>query len=215
MPSKNSKRNNKSSPSTETTKATKKEVAAPSVKEVAAPVKEPVVAAAATTTESEETDISIFQLMRDRIASQERELRELRVMMKRAEQVYKREQRLAAQRTARAMPRKKRARAAADPTKQRSPSGIAKPTKISAELAKFLSVEPSALMARTEVIKQIASYIKEHKLENAENRREIVPDKALGRLLGATKGDKVTYFNLQRYMKRHFPKMDTAATASS
>ena len=214
MPSKNSKRNNKSSPSTDSSKSSKKEVAAP-VKEAAAPVKEPVVAAAATTTESEETVFSIFQLMRDRIASQERELRELRVMMKRAEQVYKREQRLAAQRTARAMPRKKRARAAADPSKQRSPSGIAKPTKISAELAKFLSVEPSALMARTEVIKQIASYIKEHKLENAENRREIVPDKALGRLLGANKGDKVTYFNLQRYMKRHFPKMDSAATASS
>ena len=198
----------KSASNKKATKSARKEATPEPVKE-AAPAKE--AAAVTSTTESEETVFSIFQQIRDRVSAQERELRELRVMLKRAEQVYKREQRLAAQRTARAMPKRKRARNA-DPNKQRNPSGIAKPTRISPELAKFLSVEPSALMARTEVIKLIASYIKEHKLENTENRREIVPDKALGRLLGASKSDKVTYFNLQRYMKRHFPKMEAAAS---
>lgn len=198
----------KSASNKKATKSARKEATPEPVKE-AAPAKE--AAAVTSTTESEETVFSIFQQIRDRVSAQERELRELRVMLKRAEQVYKREQRLAAQRTARAMPKRKRARNA-DPNKQRNPSGIAKPTRISPELAKFLSVEPSALMARTEVIKLIASYIKEHKLENTENRREIVPDKALGRLLGASKSDKVTYFNLQRYMKRHFPKMEATAS---
>ena len=198
----------KSASNKKATKSARKEATPEPVKE-AAPAKE--AAAVTSTTESEETVFSIFQQIRDRVSAQERELRELRVMLKRAEQVYKREQRLAAQRTSRAMPKRKRARNA-DPNKQRNPSGIAKPTRISPELAKFLSVEPSALMARTEVIKLIASYIKEHKLENTENRREIVPDKALGRLLGASKSDKVTYFNLQRYMKRHFPKMEAAAS---
>ena len=208
MPSKTSSNKRSSKSAESSSRSARKESPAP-VKE-AAPAQE--AAAVASTTESEETVFSVFQQIRDRITNQERELRELRVMVKRAEQVYKREQRLAAQRSARAAPKRKRARAAADPNRKRNPSGIAKPTKISAELAKFLSVEPSALMARTEVIKQIASYIKEHKLENAENRREIVPDKALGRLLGASKNDKVTYFNLQRYMKRHFPKMEAAAS---
>lgn len=208
MPSKTSSNKRSSKSAESSSRSARKESPAP-VKE-AAPAQE--AAAVASTTESEETVFSVFQQIRDRITNQERELRELRVMVKRAEQVYKREQRLAAQRSARAAPKRKRARAPADPNRKRNPSGIAKPTKISAELAKFLSVEPSALMARTEVIKQIASYIKEHKLENAENRREIVPDKALGRLLGASKSDKVTYFNLQRYMKRHFPKMEAVAS---
>ena len=208
MPSKTSSNKRSSKSAESSSRSARKESPAPAKE--AAPAQE--AAAVASTTETEETVFSVFQQIRDRITNQERELRELRVMLKRAEQIYKREQRLAAQRSARAAPKRKRARAPADPNRKRNPSGIAKPTKISAELAKFLSVEPSALMARTEVIKQIASYIKEHKLENAENRREIVPDKALGRLLGASKSDKVTYFNLQRYMKRHFPKMEATAS---
>ena len=128
-------------------------------------------------------------------------------MVKRAEQVYKREQRLAAQRSARVAPKRKRARAAADPNRKRNPSGIAKPTKISAELAKFLGVEPSALMARTEAICQIASYIKEHKLENAENRREIVLIRLLVVSLVRQRAIRLptSTFNA---MKRHFPKME-------
>lgn len=94
---------------------------------------------------------------------------------------------------------------------KRPPSGIAKPSKISPELAEFLKVEPGAELARTDVIRQIAGYIKAHKLENPENRREILPNDELGTLLGPKQDDdKITYFNLQRYMRRHFPKAASA-----
>lgn len=84
-------------------------------------------------------------------------------------------------------------------------SGFAKPTPISPELAKFLSVNTSELLARTDVTKRINVYIKEHDLQNPSNRRIILPDLKLGKLL--KNGDEeVTYFNLQRYMKIHFPK---------
>ena len=79
------------------------------VRETPAPVQEATLqaqeAAAVASTETEETVFSVFQQIRDRITNQERELRELRVMLKRAEQIYKREQRLAAQRSARAAPK--------------------------------------------------------------------------------------------------------------
>ena len=84
-------------------------------------------------------------------------------------------------------------------------SGFAKPTAISNELAKFLGVDSSDLLARTDVTKRINVYIKEHDLQNPKNRRIIVPDTKLSKLLN-NGTDEVTYFNLQRYMKIHFPK---------
>jgi chromatin remodeling complex protein RSC6 len=84
-------------------------------------------------------------------------------------------------------------------------SGFAKPTAISPELAKFLCVNTSDLLARTDVTKRINVYIKEHDLQNPKNRRIIVPDSKLSKLL-KNEGNEVTYFNLQRYMKIHFPK---------
>jgi len=88
-------------------------------------------------------------------------------------------------------------------TKQ--PSGFAKPAAISKDLAKFLGVKSDILLARTEVTKRVNLYIKTNDLQNPENRRIIVPDGKLRKLLN--NGDEqVTYFNLQRYMKVHFPK---------
>ena len=61
-------------------------------------------------------------------------------------------------------------------------------------------------MARTEVTKYLTKYIKEHKLQDESNRRKILPDNSLQKLLNVSSSDEVTYFNLQKYMKVHFPK---------
>ena len=61
-------------------------------------------------------------------------------------------------------------------------------------------------MARTEVTKYLTSYIKEHSLQYAEDKRKIKPDKKLAKLLNLKKDDQVTYFNLQKYMSPHFAK---------
>ena len=61
-------------------------------------------------------------------------------------------------------------------------------------------------MARTEVTKYLSQYIKEHNLQDKTNRRKILPDTKLQKLLNVGKGVEVTYFNLQTYMKFHFHK---------
>jgi chromatin remodeling complex protein RSC6 len=88
----------------------------------------------------------------------------------------------------------------------RAPSGFVKPAGISKELAKFLGVKDDTMMARTDVTKLITQYVKDHKLQDVNNGRKILPDTKLKALLGVTAADEVTYFNLQKYMKPHFIK---------
>jgi chromatin remodeling complex protein RSC6 len=88
----------------------------------------------------------------------------------------------------------------------RQPSGFVKPTPISLELATFLGKQAGTEMARTEVTREINSYIREHSLQDKTNGRKINPDQKLTKLLRIPKGDELTYFNLQRYMSPHFQK---------
>lgn len=91
----------------------------------------------------------------------------------------------------------------------RKPSGFAVPSKISNQLCNFMKKPEGSEAARTEVTRYIIQYIKENNLQNPNNKKEINPDKALGSLLGYKKSSKdtVTYFNIQRYMNKHFEKM--------
>lgn len=91
-------------------------------------------------------------------------------------------------------------------TGNRAPSGFVKPTRISDELAKFLDKPVGSEMARTEVTRDINSYIRSHNLQDKENGRKINPDSKLATLLKLKKTDELTYFNLQRYMSPHFAK---------
>tara|TARA_Y100000389_G_scaffold202180_1_gene246780 strand:+ start:2296 stop:2937 length:642 start_codon:yes stop_codon:yes gene_type:complete len=90
----------------------------------------------------------------------------------------------------------------------RAPSGFVKPTAISKDLAKFLSVAEDTKMARTDVTKLITAYVKDNKLQAPNNGRKILPDKKLMALLNCKASDEVTYFNLQKYMKPHFIKAE-------
>jgi chromatin remodeling complex protein RSC6 len=88
----------------------------------------------------------------------------------------------------------------------RAPSGFVKPTKISDELASFLGKDKGTEMARTDVTREINTYIRAHKLQDAQNGRKINPDTKLATLLKLKKTDELTYFNLQKYMSPHFAK---------
>jgi hypothetical protein len=61
-------------------------------------------------------------------------------------------------------------------------------------------------MARTEVTREINTYIRAHNLQDRNNGRRIFADAKLRKLLKLTKEDELTYFNLQRYMSPHFAK---------
>ena len=89
------------------------------------------------------------------------------------------------------------------------PSGFAKPLHISPALAKFLGIGADEMIARTEVTKRINAYCKEHKLQNEEDKRKIKPDKALKTLLSTLNPkDELTFFNLQKYLKPHYPNKE-------
>jgi chromatin remodeling complex protein RSC6 len=96
----------------------------------------------------------------------------------------------------------------------RQPSGFVKPTRISDELAKFLGKPVGVELARTEVSKEINTYIRTHNLQDKANGRLIHPDSKLSVLLNIKSGDELTYFNLQRYMKHHFIKAVPATTTA-
>ena len=87
-------------------------------------------------------------------------------------------------------------------------SGFSKPGPISDELRTFLNLGKDELIARTEVTKKITTYCKENNLQNLDDKRIILPDKPLQKLLRIKKTDQLTYFNLQKYMKVHFPNKE-------
>lgn len=101
--------------------------------------------------------------------------------------------------------KKNRKRKPASGDSKRPPSGFAKPALISNPLCQFLSVPSGTEMARTEVTKYLTKYIKEHNLQDSENKRVINCDSKLASLLNVKPSDEVTYFNLQKFMKPHFP----------
>lgn len=94
------------------------------------------------------------------------------------------------------------------PKSKRAPSGFAKPTKVTKELCQFMDKPEGTEIARTEVTKALVAYIKANNLlELGEDaKKKIVPDEKLKTLLGID-GDKLnelTYFNIQKYMNKHF-----------
>ena len=89
---------------------------------------------------------------------------------------------------------------------KRKPSGFAVPTKISDKLCDFMDKPHGSEVARTEVTQYIINYIKSHKLQYHKNRKIIKPNMKLKSLLETSPKDEITYFNLQKYMNKHFLK---------
>ena len=91
--------------------------------------------------------------------------------------------------------------------KNNTNSGFLKPVKISSEMSKFTGWNSTDLKSRVDVTKFICNYIKEKDLQNPEDRRQILADAKLSKLLkyDVTKDDKpLTYYRIQSYIKPHF-----------
>ena len=86
----------------------------------------------------------------------------------------------------------------------RKPSGFAKPTKVTKELCEFMNKKEGSEIARTEVTSTLSSYIKKNNLQNKNNKKIILPDDKLKDLLGINDEEELTYFNIQKYMNKHF-----------
>jgi len=92
------------------------------------------------------------------------------------------------------------------PKKDRAPSGFAKATPVPEQLRKFLSLSADVELPRTEVAKQIYSYVREKDLRDKDDRRIIHPDAALQKLFGLKKDETLDFKNFQKQLSRHYPK---------
>jgi len=179
------------SPTTAPVVAEKKALKTKVVAKKDEPVVEPVVAVV----ESEEkcaSDIIITDLF-DKIVALSTHIKTIQMSMKSLVKEFDKQKKIIDK------VQKKREKA------KKSPSGFAKPCKISNDLCDFIGVEHGAEMSRTDITRHINSYVKEKNLNNPENRREFFPDQKLKTILNITDGEKVTYFILQRLIAHHFP----------
>jgi chromatin remodeling complex protein RSC6 len=86
----------------------------------------------------------------------------------------------------------------------RKPSGFANPTKVTKELCEFMNKTEGTHIARTDVTRALIAYIKLNNLQDKENKKIISPDEKLKFLLGIEEEQQLTYFNIQKYMNKHF-----------
>ena len=101
--------------------------------------------------------------------------------------------------------RKRRAKVedGAEGDKPRTLSIFERPVQVTDELCAFLQLPKGTLISRSQVTKGVNNYVKE---KNLKDKHAITPDAALQKLLAIPEGDKLTYFNLQRYLNHHYPK---------
>ena len=78
-------------------------------------------------------------------------------------------------------------------------------------MTEFLGLEKDVEIARNEVTKLINKYIVENDLRNEQDKRKILPDAKLSKLLNLSGDENLSYFNLQRYIKHHFIKTEPVA----
>ena len=93
-------------------------------------------------------------------------------------------------------------------------SGFAMPSLLSAELYQFLGIKEGELVPRTDVTKMLNNYIVENGLRDERDKRTILPDEKLKKILNCTDDDYVHYFNLQQFLKHHFIKCETAVSTT-
>ncbi|MBS0621775.1 MAG: hypothetical protein JSR80_02300 [Verrucomicrobia bacterium] len=81
--------------------------------------------------------------------------------------------------------------------KKRKPSAFDQPVTPSADLAEIVGKGP---MPRTKITKELWDYIKKNKCQNPKNKREIIPDAKLSKVLG---NKPVDMFQMTRLVSKH------------
>jgi upstream activation factor subunit UAF30 len=92
----------------------------------------------------------------------------------------------------------------------KSNSGFNKPVKVSQDLASFIKVKPDDEVTRVLITQKLCAYVKDHNLQNPQDRREILPDTELKKLFKIDESnpdDKLTYYSIQRKIQSHIIKI--------
>ena len=99
------------------------------------------------------------------------------------------------------------------PRKQTEPSGFLQKIEISDEMADFIGVEHGTRLNSPECSSMLHKYIVANNLQNPKDRRHIIPDEALTKLLNYDSRPeeegghgKLYYYGIQRLIQPHFIK---------
>jgi chromatin remodeling complex protein RSC6 len=183
--------------------ATPAKTAATPAKTVAAPAKvvETVVQDSTDDKGTEKVGENLINSLLEKFNTMNSQMKEMQTLLKMLSREYDKQQKIIDK------VQKKRQNA------KNSPSGFAKPNKISNELCDFIGVAHGTEKSRTDITRFINAYVKEHNLNNPENRRFIIPDAKLKAILNVKDGEEINYFILQKLISHHFPPSASKQTA--
>jgi chromatin remodeling complex protein RSC6 len=98
------------------------------------------------------------------------------------------------------------------------PTGFEKPVNVSPELGNFLGLKKGEQISRANVTSKVSAYCKEGGLQKKTDGRYIFPDEKLAKLLNIQSNSEITFFDIQKFLKPHYPdtvaKQAAAAAAS-
>jgi len=92
--------------------------------------------------------------------------------------------------------------------KHKDPSGFNKKTEVPQSIRDLFNIDPSILMARTEVTKQLYEYIRNNNLQDPQDKRIIHPDKKLKNLFTLEDHEDLSFSSFQTHMKKLYPKKE-------
>ena len=156
---------------------------------------------AAVDDKTDRTGENLLNSLVDKVNSLTSQLKEVQTLIKLVSKEYDKQQKIIDK------VQKKRQNA------KNSPSGFAKPNKISNELCDFIGVAYGTEKSRTDITRFINAYVKEHNLNKPDNRRFIIPDGKLKAILNVKDGEEINYFILQKLISHHFPPSANKAKA--
>merc|ERR1711998_165653 len=99
--------------------------------------------------------------------------------------------------------------------KHKDPSGFNKKTEVPQSIRDLFNIDPSVLMARTEVTKQLYEYIRTNNLQDPNDKRIIHPDKKLKSLFTLQDNEDLSFSSFQTHMKKLYPKKEETPKSNS
>jgi len=162
-----------------------------------------LVDAATTPHVAEAAPDNVLSIIIDKVNSLSSHIKEIQASLKVLSKEYDKQQKIIEK------AQKKRQNA------KNSPSGFAKPNKISDELCDFIGVPHGTEKSRTDITRLINAYVKEHNLNKPENKRFILPDTKLKKILNVGDSEEINYFILQKLISHHFPASASKTAAKA
>merc|ERR1711950_135613 len=88
----------------------------------------------------------------------------------------------------------------ASPSKK---TGLQAELNVSDDLRKIIGTKKGEKISRPQVTKRLWAYLKEHNLQDSENRQYFTPDETMAKVFGT---EKIKCFSMSKYLKEHLTK---------